>query len=485
MGQSELLRCLHCRKDLGMAENSKILMQLPHDWTPRGYQLPALDAWERGCRHFYLRWHRRAGKDWMEVNRKACGMARRPGLYWHVFPQYKQARRNIWNGMTNDGRRFRAAFPGFDRPGEAHSLVRNSNSQEMLIELINDSMYQLLGADQPDSFRGGNPRDVTWSEYAYMGKEPRDIVGPILKGNEGVEFIITTPNGKNHAYRLWDIVSQDVFDPVTNPNGWFTQTLTVEQTRNEQGRPIVCEEDMEKERREGKPEWWIQREYFCSFDVAVEGAFYGDLMMRCDHEKRIGSVPWVPGRLVHTAWDIGHRDFTAIWFFQEDGDTFRFIDYMQVSGEGMPYYAKAIKDKPYVYGVHLGPWDLAKSEMGTGKTIREVALSLGLRFRVCPKHGLYDGIDAVRGILGRCHFDKQKCAFGVQALTEYHRKVHEDLTGPDGLPVYSNEPVHDWSSHGADSFRYFAYGWQRMMSEDRKRNTTATYGNDFKFSFRG
>jgi hypothetical protein len=66
-----------------------------------------------------------------------------------------------------------------------------------------------------------------------------------------------------------------------------------------------------------------------------------------------------------------------------------------------------------------------------------------------------DGINAVRLMLPSCWFDAEKCKRGIEALRNYRREFD------DKLKAFKDRPLHDWSSHAADAFRYLALGQPR------------------------
>jgi hypothetical protein len=151
-------------------------------------------------------------------------------------------------------------------------------------------------------------------------------------------------------------------------------------------------------------------------------------------------------------------DSMTIWFYQVVGQEIRFIDYLSGSGEGINYYIQELIAKKYVYGDHYAPHDIAVRELGTGKSRLEVAKSLGIDFRVVPKLDINDGIQAVRNILNRCWFDKVKCEKGLDCLNSYHKEWDEENQ------IFKSKPEHDWASHGADSFRYFALAHKDIIN---------------------
>lgn len=196
--------------------------------------------------------------------------------------------------------------------------------------------------------------------------------------------------------------------------------------------------------------------------VIAEGSYYGKLLQQAEQDGRIGKVPCEPQLLVNTAWDLGMSDSTAIWFFQHlpvgHMGEWRFIDYYEASGEGLAHYAEVLARKGYRYGVHLAPHDIAVRELGTGRSRLETARNLGINFAAVKNLPIMDGIEAARQVLGAAWFDRDKCAKGLNCLYGYRREYD------DARAAYRDYPLHDWTSHGADAFRYAAVGYQRPQS---------------------
>jgi len=212
----------------------------------------------------------------------------------------------------------------------------------------------------------------------------------------------------------------------------------------------VSHEGIEAERRSGLSEEMIRQEFYCSFDAPMTGAYYGAGMDRADADGRLCNVPWEPDVDVDTAWDLGVRDSTSIVFFQQVGREVRVIDHYENSGEGLTHYVKVLREKPYVYGTHWGPHDIAQRELSTGVSRLEFARGLGIRFRVLRKGIKEDGIEAVRNVLSRCWFDRVKCSHLIEALRTYRKEWKESEK------IFAAREVQDWSIHAADAFRYMA-----------------------------
>lgn len=426
-------------------------------FVPRFYQYNVLGKLARGdVRKAALCWHRRGGKD-IVCFCLACALAQKEvGQYAYVFPTFKQGRRALWENITNDGRRLIELVPPQWRADDA----KWRNEVEMVIRFRNGSTLQIYGADDPDSLRGPNFKGVVGSEIAKQNPAARDVWRPMLALNGGWEILNSTPLGRNHWKRLYDTA-------IGNPAEWYAETLTVLDTFDERGERLMTDAMLDSERADGVDEEMIQQEYFCSWSGVQVGSYYGRYLEAAESEGRICDLPIIVNAPVWTAWDIGIRDSTAIWFIQDVGDWYHVIDYVEASNAGLEWYVGVLKEKGYVYRDHCWPHDGASKEWGSGKTRLELAQSLGLGpIRVAgrdfPRLGesrdkeVAEGISAVRSILSRCKFDRRRTERGRDALVSYHREKDEKRN------VYNDRPYHDWSSNGADAFRTFANAAQPL-----------------------
>lgn len=418
---------------------------LPNNWNPRDYQLPAWKALEGGIKRALLLWHRRAGKDDVCLHWAATQAMQRIGNYWHMLPQYAQARKSVWEAVNprTGMRRIDEAFPD--------AICETKRSQDMFIRFRNGSTWQLVGSDTYNSLVGSPPIGVTASEWALADPSAWAYLRPILLENGGWAVFITTVRGKNHVFRMHEAHKND-------PD-WFVQVLAATDTG------AMSAQALEKERLEYQAEYGVDdgdalfaQEYLCDWNAAIVGSYYGRMMRDAETAGRIRSVPYDPMALVHTAWDLGLSDSTAIWFFQIVGFEFHIIDYIENSGQPLAWYAAELRKRPYAYGDHILPHDAEAKELQTNRsrtdTLREL---LGQSVRPLVGRGaektlISDGINAVRTILPRCWFDAEKCAKGIDALKAYRREYDEQRK------AFHDRPVHDWASHPADAFRYLALG---------------------------
>lgn len=414
---------------------------IPHNFTPRHYQVPLLRALDQGCKRAVQVWHRRSGKEKTDLAAITVKkMLERVGSYYYVFPEFLQGRKVLWDGADKDGFRFINHFPA--------SLISDKNDTEMKIRLKNGSLFQIIGSDRYDAVMGTNPIGMVFSEYSLQDPLCWSFFRPILAENDGWALFNLTPRGENHAYDLFEMAKNDPFDPIKAPRGWYCSLLTVDDTG------VVPKDVLEQERKEivrlHGNDALFQQEYYCSFTVPIAGAYYADQIAAAYANGRIGVVPHEPRIQVDTWWDLGLNDKMSIWFTQSVGQELRVIDYMEGSGQGLPHYFGLLKEKPYVYGRHTAPHDINVRELSNGKSRLDTAAALGFNFRIAPKLPVLDGIDAVRALFNKIWIDRTKCGEGINALKNY-RKQYDDARH-----TYLKTPYHDWSSNGADAFRTMA-----------------------------
>lgn len=429
-------------------------VSLPNNWLPRQDQRSAWAYLERGGKRCVIVGHRRWGKDDLSLHFTATASQQRIGNYWHMLPEYGQARKAIWEAVNprTSKRRIDEAFPA--------AIRAQTKSQEMMIKFKNGSTWQLVGSDNYDSLVGSPPIGVVFSEWALANPISWAYIRPILAENGGFAIFIYTSRGNNHGRTTYDMA----VGAMSRGENWYAEKITAAQS------PVFTPETLEQERRElieefgeDEGEAMFLQEYFCSFDGAVVGSYYGKVLARAETDGRICTVPYTLGHEVYTFWDLGIDDSTAIWFAQIVGNEIRFIDYYENNRFGMDHYAKILKDKGYVYGDHYMPHDAANASIQTGLSTRDFAENLGIRpvivvQRAKDSQAILAGIQAARKVFGNCYFDRIKCARGLAALGEYRSQYDRKNK------KLANIPVHNWACHGADAFRTFAVGYK---PEDR------------------
>lgn len=446
-------------------------VSLPYRFTPRDYQLSLWQYFDStdGPRQAIEIAHRRAGKDLNIWNLMIRETQKKPGIYYYFLPEAKQARRVIWQGQDNEGRRFLDYIPP--------EIIVRKRDNDMYIEFTNGSTLQILGSDRFDSIVGSNPSGVVFSEYAISDPRSYQFVRPILVANDGWVIFNTTPRGKNHAF--------DLFKMAAKSKDWHCRLITIEDTHKkvidkETGItisvPVVSKEKIDREREEGTPEEIIQQEYYCSFDAGQIGSYYSEAMAKAEDEGRILSAPstYNPKYPVYTACDLGVSDTMAVWYFQVYENQSHIIEYNEFTGRSTidlcyilqgdfdPLYkyldGKTVEDlrqkyshhKDYNYHSHFAPHDIAKRDQGTALSNLYTASKHGINFKKLPQTGLMEGINNVRKVLPYAVFCEPTTRDGIACLRNYRKKYDYKNN------VFLDTPLHDWASHGSDGFRYLS-----------------------------
>ena len=394
-------------------------------------------------RRSFILMHRRAGKDVFCLQYLIQEAIDIPGNYWYILPQQNQVRRAIWEGITKDGVKYLSFIP--------EQVIEKVSDMEMKVYLKNGSIISFIGGDRYDTLVGAGIRGAVISEYALQRPNLYDLaIEPMLRETKGWVLFNTTPRGNNHAKDMFDFLTKE----MNEGKSAYTCKLTVDDTGG-----IVTPEDIEEERRRGKPEELIQQEYYCSFAGAIQGAYYADMLNNCP----LGDYPYDERYPVHTMWDLGVSDTMAIWFVQFVDGTIRVIDYYENHTYGLGHYAGIVQDKKYRYAGHHLPHDGTHRQLTVdekAQSIQNQLMRLGLEnIDIVPRTtDVYGDIQAVRGILPLCRFDN-KTKIGYGCLRDYRREYDEKNR------CFKETPLHDYTSHGADAFRILPYIYNKATKK--------------------
>lgn len=419
-------------------------VEIPYE--PRPLQLTLHEALE-SHRFSAAVCHRRFGKTVCAINHLIKGALTctkdRP-RFLYIAPTYAQGKAVAWDYIQFYSR----PIPGV-----------TFNQSELRADYPNGGQVRIYGADSPDSLRGIYADGAVLDEYGLQ--PPRiftEVIRPALSDREGWAFFIGTPAGKNQFY---DVVQHAKSDPA-----WFFAEYKASQTG------ILPASELDAARKDMTPDEYLQ-EYECSFEASVKGAIYAAEIQAARDQRRITRVPIEPILPVHTDWDLGVGDSTAIWFSQSlrTGEV-RVIDYYENSGEGLPHYVDVLKRKGYTYGQHWAPHDIQVKEFASGRSRLEAAASLGIHFSICPNVPLEDGIHAARMLFPKCYFDEERTKAGVEALMHYRRDFNTRIN------EFKPTPIHDWASHGADAWRYLAVRQQTPRDKRPQQRLPRARGAD-------
>ena len=384
--------------------------------------------------------HRRMGKTVsaiVQLIHSALRNTQKNPRYAYIAPTYSQAKRVAWDYLVEYTR----------------SLGGTANIAELRVDFLGKRI-SLYGSENGDSLRGQYFDGVVLDEIG--DQDPKiwnSIVRPALADRKGFCLMIGTPKGKNHF--------SEFKDKAQVTEGWKFLEFKASDTG------ILDPQELASAKNEMGEDKYKQ-EFECSFDAPVEGAYYGSLLHEADNEKRVTKIPKDELAKIVCSWDLGVSDSTCIWVAQIVGKEIQLIDCTENHGVGLDYYVSWLRDNGYDKGQQILPHDVRVREMTTGRSRLEVLMDAGLDVTVAPSLSIADGIQAVRRMLPRCWFDMERTKNGLVALRNYRREFNEKQN------VFYDKPVHDWSSHFADSFRYLAIGlvevdttWSKPLQQNK------------------
>jgi phage terminase large subunit len=321
------------------------------------------------------------------------------------------------------------------------SSIRGKNGTEFIFAGLKHNINNIKSVESCD---------VVWVEEAQsVTKASWQVLIPTIRKKDSEIWVSFNP----------DLVTDDTYKRfVLSPppgaavvrigyrdNPWFPEVLRAEA------------EHLRKRDLDAYQHIWEG----CCISV-LAGAIYANELRLVDKEERITRVPHDATKPVQTFWDLGYGDSTAIWFVQVFPFEYRIIDYLDGNQQPLSYYLKVLQDKPYLYGTDYLPHDAKPKQFGTGKSIQELMQAAGRKTQIVPPLSVADGINAARSIFGQCYFDGEKCADGLQALRHYrYGEVEKNGTS-------TRAPIHDWSSHAGDAWRYFAVGVQPQERDENE-----------------
>lgn len=314
-----------------------------------------------------------------------------------------------------------------------NAMIKGANGSEFVFAGLRNNVTKIKSFEGVDRVWVEEAQAVSKSSWETLiptirkdGSEIWITFNPELEADETYQrFVAKPPEGAIVEKINW------------TDNPWFPATLEKERLQLKERDPDAYQNIWEGNCR-----------------VTLEGAIYARELRAAQEEGRIRNVPYDAAKQVHTFWDLGWADNTSIWFAQSVGMEFRLIDYYSNNQLPIQHYIQVLQSKGYIYGRDWLPHDARSKEQGSGRSIEEIMVSLGRTVTIVPKLSIPDGINAARTIFNKCYFDEQKCAEGLQSLRHYRYDVD-----PESKQL-SGRPLHDYHSHAADAFRYFAVSIQ-------------------------
>lgn len=429
-----------------------------HQFRVRWYQRAFHEALTRRTHDRLIAiWHRRAGKDEIVLNAMRELAWKNPGTYWHCFPEQKQARKAIWNGVNGHTgkRRILEAFPP--------QIIKRMQDDDMFIELTNGATFQLIGSDRYDSTVGSGPKGIAYSEWALSNPSAWAYHSPMIRETGGFAAFITTPRGNNHA--------KTMFDRAQRSDSWFSERLSIEDT-NALTQDVLDDALQEYQDLHGQELGlaFFEQEYLCSFAGAMVGSYWGGDISRAERKGQFKVFPIDPQHPVHTAWDLGKAVNNPIWCFQVIAGQLRIVDFYRPDTDDLEEWCRWLNERGY-RGDDYVPDDVMDFIWGAKHTRWDLLKAAGRKPKLVKRIAVADGIHAGRKAIQQAIFysagdeadeRSERVRHGIDGLRNYRREWDDDLK------TFRENPVKDWAEHIGSSWRYLGLAWRTAIVHQPK-----------------
>jgi len=406
-----------------------------------------------GAKHIMGFGGSRSGKTFKFVRSILVRAGKAPGSKHAILrSKFNHCKQSIWHDTFP---KVVATFP---------DLELDENKDMWYKELPNGSQIWIGGLDDDkrvEKILGNEYSTIFFNECSQIPYHSITTALTRLAENKGLElkaYYDENPPSPHHwSHKVFiEHITPGNKDKKLDPDNYVS--LLMNPTDNRENLPPGYIEDI----LENLPEEKRRRFLLGEWVADIEGAVYDEQLAWLEKNNKITKVPYDPRHEVHTWWDIGRSDYTAIWFAQYVAREVRLIDYFQVNKKEPTFFVKMLKDKGYNYGVHNLPHDAAYDRFegpSAEKQFKEAWPNADWR-----THGrtrdVQEDLYATRTFMPRCVFDLEKCYDGIEALRNYAREWDERLK------KYKDKPSADIYSHGADAFRYLAIGYREYMGEE-------------------
>jgi len=323
--------------------------------------------------------------------------------------------------------------------------IRGANGTEFLFMGVKHN---------PEEIKSTEGVDICWiEEAANLTENSWDIIDPTIR-KPGSEIWITF----NTRFKF-DHIYQTFIANDPPPGSWVKRVNHCDNPYF----PDVLQRQMEHMKEVDYEKYthiWEGQ-----LKMLAEGAIFGKQIIEMRKENRICNIPIEKSLEVHTFWDLGRNDHTAIWFMQQVGKEYRMIDYYENRLQDIDHYCHVIKQKGYLYGTHFMPHDIEHQMLGMTDTRRKQFENGGVKPiktvpRIAEKN---EAIGMSRKILPSVWIDEKRCDRGIECLSNYRYEYNDDRD------THNQTPHHDWSSNGADAFMQFAQGYRTQTQVKRQQ----------------
>ncbi|MEL1782947.1 phage terminase large subunit [Acinetobacter baumannii] len=184
---------------------------------------------------------------------------------WYVAPTYRMAKQIMWKDLIE-------AIP--------RKWVVKINHSSLSIELVNGTLIELKGADDPDSLRGVGIDFLVLDEFQDISEEAwTQCLRPTLASTGGHAIFIGTPKAYNQLYTVY-MQGQDPKKVKAGQwQSWQFPTIT---------SPFIPESEIEAARAD-MDEKSFKQEFLASFETMSGRVYYP-----FDRKEHVGKYPFNP-----------------------------------------------------------------------------------------------------------------------------------------------------------------------------------------------
>jgi hypothetical protein len=344
-------------------------------------------------------------------------------------------------------------LPQFLDMVDGTGLLKEFRKAENKAVLTNGAEVLFRSLDRPNWMRG---LELSWffiDEGRHLSTEAWNVLYGRLRqrGYKHAGWVCSTPNGYDW---MWSKFHPDSPDRLADSE-WY-------------GAPT-------------HQNVYLPQEYIASLEASYSGRFYeqevlghfvglteGAVFFEWDPKSGIAEVPYRPDLPLYSEWDFGMGDLNVVIFFQVDYvpkllpdgtkasvPVKRCIGALEgnnrTSGEWSEVffeYAERMFDSLPVQ--NFGDPAGRQRNQVTGTSVIDDLAAHGIIITPAPKRPVDYSVRLLNNMMadGRVVVDRDNCGRLAAAISSY--KWQLDANGNKT----SNTPVHDWTSHYCDAFRY-------------------------------
>ena len=361
---------------------------------------------------------------------------------------------------------------------ELQGSIRDS-VHKLLADIIHEHRLEYFYKVQKDAIKGTNGTefffkglkhnsteikstegiDICWVEEAEKVSDSSwEVLIPTIRKDRSEIWVSFNPKFPDDPTYVRHVLNADedyLLKKVSyRDNPYFPDTLEKERLRLKKEDPIAYAHIWEGE-----------------FDERYSGYVYASIIADAKTEGRITNVPHKTGVPVITAWDLGKKHSTCIWFAQVVGLEPRVIDYYEAQGQDtdLDKLAALIRSKSYEYAMHYLPHDGKHDRMGMKKSISEQLKELGIENRITPSVSEESGIEKAKALLKEAWIEAEKCKDGLHALNHFHYEYDENRQR------FKKSPYDDWSKDASDAMRYLALVIENHYKTKKSSSSSSLY----------